>query len=99
MWTPVASICSPLMSSLSPFDGSVKMFCNWLLTGASQEESRGHRVCSSMITQSSLVPDAAKCLCVSFRQAAGLMTCTSVKPVCVQPAAGQAASQMLFSFY
>lgn len=46
MWTPAASICSPLMSSLSPhpFDVSVKMFSNWLLMAASREERQGHRV-------------------------------------------------------
>ncbi len=77
MWTPAASICSPLMSSLSSFDVFVKMFSNWLLIAASQEESRGHRVCSSTITQSSLIPDAAKYRRGLFRQPAGLLTHTS----------------------
>lgn len=64
VWTPAASICRPLILSLSlsPFDVSVKMFSNWLLMAALQEERRGHRVCSSLITESSLIPDAAKYL-------------------------------------
>lgn len=43
VWTPAASICSPLMSS-HPFDVSVKMCSNWLLMAALREERQGHRV-------------------------------------------------------